>query len=26
MLLGVEPAWKKSKKTGRPKLSYWKAA
>ena len=26
MLLGVPPAEKRSKKTGRPKLSYWKAA
>ena len=23
MLLGVPPATKKSKKTGKPKLSYW---
>lgn len=26
MLLGVAPQEKKSKKTGKPKLSYWKAA
>ena len=26
MLLGVPPATKKSKKTGKPKLSYWQAA